>query len=201
MVWVIVLGIIGIIFFSFLRDRNKMLDSQVDNHGGMLKKYSEIVSTLVADPDAKVVKVTRDHVHVANIKANTATHFYITENFNCVGIQWTFQVGNSDIHKKGWEFPSSTSQKKMMETIGAFLNKKSEELFGKDKKTNSKENLTKENVSKAIEKAIDKENYALALLLIDTRLKRFDNTDLETHTINQLKEDIEEIYYSEDSTD
>ena len=58
MIWVIIVATIGVIIFFFLRDRDKMLDSQVDNLGGIKEKYSEIIEWMTLEPKAKVVKAT-----------------------------------------------------------------------------------------------------------------------------------------------
>ena len=58
MIWTISLFIVAIIIFYFLRDRDKMLNAQVDGHGGIKEKYSELIEWLLSDPNAKLVKIT-----------------------------------------------------------------------------------------------------------------------------------------------
>lgn len=50
--------IAGVIIFYFLRvrDRDRMLVSNVDANGGMKIKYSELIGWLRSDPNAKITK-------------------------------------------------------------------------------------------------------------------------------------------------
>ena len=47
MAWTIVLLIIGVIIFYFLKDRNKMLENNVDQHGGMKQKYTHLIDYFI----------------------------------------------------------------------------------------------------------------------------------------------------------
>lgn len=129
MTWIIILLIVGVIIFFFLRDRDKMLDKQVDNHGGMRQKYSLLIEWLTSDPNAKVVKVTREHVQISSIMQTTATYFFITETFAGVEIEWDARLGLMGNHKKKWNFPKNTPVENMIERIGTDLAEYNDKVF------------------------------------------------------------------------
>lgn len=121
--------IIGIIIFFFLKDRDKMLASQIDRHGGMKQKYSELIEWLITEPDARIIKVARDHIQISVVMQTTATHFLITETFGCVEVEWQAKLGIMGSHKKKWKFDSATSNLQMIEKIGTDLNEYNRKLL------------------------------------------------------------------------
>jgi len=129
MTLVILLLIIGIIIFFFLRDRDKMLDSQVDGHGGMKQKYSILIQWLTNNPNARVVKATRDHVQISCVMQTTATYFFITETFGGVEIIWDARLGIMGNHKKKWDFSSTTSEEEIIVIIGLYIEEYNDNLF------------------------------------------------------------------------
>ena len=130
MIWVIVVGIGIFILYSFFRDRDQMLQRQVDMQGGMAKKYACLIQRLTDDPSAKVVKVTRDHVHIRAVGQTTATSYFIMENFNNVVIEWVGQLGMLGTHKHQWSFPHNYPQDKMVDEIEEYMEWKTKQMFG-----------------------------------------------------------------------
>ncbi len=119
MTWVVILVIAGIIIFYFLKDRDKMLENQVDTHGGMRQKYSTLIKELTTNPNSKVVKITRDHIQISCAMQTTITNFFITENFNGIEIEWEARLGLMGNHNKKWTFPSTTSNDEIIRKMGA----------------------------------------------------------------------------------
>lgn len=133
MFWIIlIIGIVAYIIYSFSRDRNKMLQRQVDMQGGMAKKYEYLIEKLTETPGAKVVQVTRDHIHIRAAGQTTATNFLITEGFNSVEIEWVGQMAMLGTHKHRWTFPHNYPQQKMFEEIEEFMEWKLKQMFGKE---------------------------------------------------------------------
>lgn len=130
MVWIIIIVIVGYILYSFFKDRDHMLQRQVDMQGGMANKYAYLINRLTNDPSAKVVKVTRDHVHIRAVGNSTATNFFITENFNTVVIEWLGQLGLLGNHKHKWTFPHNYPQEKMIQEIEEYMEWKTNQMFG-----------------------------------------------------------------------
>ncbi|WP_415374591.1 hypothetical protein [Patiriisocius sp. Uisw_017] len=128
--WVFLIGIVGVVIFYFLKDRNKMLETTVDNEGGMRQKYRDLIGWLTDDPNAKVTKVTRDHVEVTNKMPTTTTTFFITENFDGVDIEWNAQLGAMGNHKQNWKFPKGTSEENMVIKIGTDLQSYEQKMYG-----------------------------------------------------------------------
>lgn len=129
MTWIIILLIVGVIIFFFLRDRDKMLDQQVDGQGGMKQKYGELIEWLTSEPNARIVKTTRDHIQISMVMQTTATHFFITETFNGVEVEWNARLGMMGDHKKKWKFPSTTSNEQMIERIGTDIDEYSRKIM------------------------------------------------------------------------
>jgi hypothetical protein len=128
--WLIfIAGIVGFIIYNFMRDKDQMLKHQVDMRGGMAKKYEFLISKLTEDTTAKVVKVTRDHIHIRAVGNSTATNFFITENFSKTEIEWIGQLGMLGKHKHRWTFPHNYPQEKMLNEIGEYLEWKSKQMF------------------------------------------------------------------------
>ena len=129
MVWIIILAIIGIVLFYFLRDRDKMLEHKVDKHGGMKQKYCLLLEWLTIDPNSKITKITRDNVQVSYVLQTTATYWNITEHFRGVEIEWDSRLGMMGNHKLKWNFDSSTSQEQMIKKIGMELAQYSDKIM------------------------------------------------------------------------
>jgi hypothetical protein len=128
--WLIfIIGIVGFIIYNFLHDKDQMLKHQVDMRGGMAKKYEFLISKLTEGTTAKVVKVTRDHIHIRAVGNTTATNFFITENFNKTEIEWIGQLGMLGKHKHRWTFPHNFPQEKMLNEIGEYLEWKTKQMF------------------------------------------------------------------------
>ena len=126
--WLIfIAGIVGFIIYNFMRDKDQMLKHQVDMRGGMAKKYEFLISKLTEDTTAKVVKVTRYHIHIRAVGNSTATNFFITENFSKTEIEWIGQLGMLGKHKHRWTFPHNYPQEKMLNEIGEYLEWKSKQ--------------------------------------------------------------------------
>jgi hypothetical protein len=130
MLWIIIIGIIVFIIYKFLKERENMLKIQVDLHGGMAKKYEYIIEHMTNYPDAKVVKVTRDHIHILARGNSTATNYFITESFNSVEIEWVGQMAILGTHKHKWSFPHNYPQEKIVEEIEEYMDWKVKQIFG-----------------------------------------------------------------------
>lgn len=129
MIWIVVISIIGIIIYNFFKDRDKMLESQVDNFGGMNKKYSLLIEWLTSDPKAQITKNSRDHIEISCVYPSSITKFFITENFNTVEVEWVSNLGIMGNHKLDWKFPSNMNQEMIIEKIGTDLHNYENKVF------------------------------------------------------------------------
>lgn len=131
MIWtVLILAILAFIGYNFFKDRDKMLRHQVDTYGGMTNKYSYLITELTRDPSAKVVKETRDLIHIRSEAQTTATNFIIRELFGKVEIEWIAQWGVYGTLKNKWGFQPNYPQDKMLQEILTYLEWKNQEVFG-----------------------------------------------------------------------
>ena len=132
MTWVIIIiAIVGYYIFSFSRDRNKMLERQVDIKGGMAIKYEYLINRLTNYPSSRVIKLTRDHIHIRATEQHTSEDFLITEVYNSVVIEWVAQLAMMGTHKNKWTFPHNYPQEKMYSEIEEFIEWKTKQIFNK----------------------------------------------------------------------
>ena len=129
MTWIIILVIIGIVIFYFFKDRDKMLEKQVDDFGGMKNKYSLLIEWLTSDPNSHITKVTRDHVEISCIYPSSVTVFLITENFNSVEIDYSANLGVIGKHELNWQFPNNMNQESIIEKVGTDLHNYADKIF------------------------------------------------------------------------
>lgn len=131
MFWIFfALIIVVYIIHNFLKDRDTMLQKQVDMHGGMSEKYGYLIKNLTIEPSAKVIKVTRSQVHIKAAGQSAITNYLIMENFNTVDIEWIGQTAVLGTHKHRWSFPHNYPQDKMLQEIGEYMQWKYEQIFG-----------------------------------------------------------------------
>lgn len=130
MIWGILIAIVAVVVFNFIRQREGMLHSQVDLRGGMMAKYEVLVTLLTDDPTARVVKVTRDHIHIKSMSQTAETSFLITENFGTVDITWIANLGFMGTHNHKWSFPHHYDQELIVREMMTFLDWKSKQIFG-----------------------------------------------------------------------
>lgn len=129
MTWLLIIAIFGVIIYFFLKDRDKMLENQVDNFGGMKEKYSLLVEWLTTDPKSNITKIKRDHIEISCIYPSSVTQFLITENFKYVEIDWTSDLGSMGNHKLNWQFPNNINQEIMIEKIATDLQNYENKIF------------------------------------------------------------------------
>jgi hypothetical protein len=85
---VVIFCIVVYFIYSLIKNRDLMLSSQVDSIGGMMNKYRYLVEQLCHHPDAKVIRLGRDHIHIVVTNNGGIRHeFLITENFGVVDIE------------------------------------------------------------------------------------------------------------------
>lgn len=129
MFWIIFIMFIGGYFaYTFNKDRDEMLNAQVDSHGGMAKKYDFLVCKLTGDVNAKVIKVTRDHIHIRYENLGTTMNFLIDELPNQVQIEWIANVGIYGKHTNKWIFEHSYPQANMIVEIEKFMDWKFKQI-------------------------------------------------------------------------
>jgi len=118
MIIIIAVIIIGIIIKFFL-DRDKMIENQVDIHGGMKEKYKDLIEGLRQNYSPQFCEIKRDYLHFRLVfGSRTAANFYITEQFNEVKIEWLLQIdGPFENRKLFWTFPQGLVQNKMVDKI------------------------------------------------------------------------------------
>jgi hypothetical protein len=109
--WIIIIGIIGFILYSFLSSRNKSR-TVVDQEGGMKRKYEVLLENLLEAPNASITRLTRDNVAISGRSKYIVYQYSILHSFDDVLITWVAKSGFGDL-KDDWTFPSNFDQEKM----------------------------------------------------------------------------------------
>lgn len=129
---IIIIALIGIVIyiFKFFYDRDKMLEKQVDENGGMLLKYKTLVNHFTNDPDAKVTSVTRDSINIKWKGTIFIVEIFILENFSFTKIECKLDFGPHGNHKKNWNYGKNQSHEKIVEDITNFMRDEKSRIFG-----------------------------------------------------------------------
>lgn len=122
--------IILYVVFRFFSDKEKMLSVQVDQYGGISEKYKQLVECFKRDFGTKVIKVTRESIHLRSLGSTTSVDFIIIENFNRTEIEWQARLGLVGNYKNSWTFNSSTSQSQMYKEIVDKMTIINKSIFG-----------------------------------------------------------------------
>jgi hypothetical protein len=125
---VIILIIALIIIVKFFIDRDKMIQKQVDSHGGMKQKYKFLIEELSQEATPEFCEVTRDHIYFRFVGNPTTINYYITEQFGKVNIEWMLQLGTIGKKQLKWTFLENKPQEEMLVQIGTDLQKEMEQL-------------------------------------------------------------------------
>lgn len=129
MIYIVVAVVIVFVIGKFFIDRDKMIEKQVDNQGGMRVKYKTLIDLLTQEPSAKIVETKRDMVHIRSQGNPCSTDFFIIEHFDASRIEYVGNMGLLGVHKLDWKFPQNFSQEKMYEKIGTDINEKMQKIF------------------------------------------------------------------------
>jgi len=120
MFWIIVIiGIVGYILYSFLKDKDKMLKNQVDAYGGMAKKYEYLIRGLIDNrPNARITELKRGSITLFIPMEVTGHNYFIDELFNyTVQVEYICKSAIGEIYKYKWTFPDNYPQEKMVSEI------------------------------------------------------------------------------------
>lgn len=115
--WIFISLIVFFIIVKFLYDRNSMLD-KIDSNGGILIKYSTLISYMLSHPNSEISSKGKDHVNIFCKGMGVSTLFSITPGFDVVIIKWETNLGNSGSFNHSWQFKETTvSQQEMINQI------------------------------------------------------------------------------------
>lgn len=131
MFWFIILtSFIGFIFYIYHREKNIALYEQVDIKGGMTKKYSQVIEFWTNNPDTKIIKVTRDEVHIKYTGITSYCFIIIREKFASVEIEWIAALGGHyGTHSKLWRFPHDYPQEIIINEVYDYSVKTIKEVY------------------------------------------------------------------------
>lgn len=129
---IILLVIIGFIILKFQSDR-KQQAIQIIREGGMRKKYYELIEYLKSgDTRSSILHESSDTLTVGvSSKSGGSTVFILMQTFGFLTVAWKLDNPIVGRHKKEWDFPENTDQKKMMDIIANDLSVYQQNLMRK----------------------------------------------------------------------
>lgn len=122
-----ILIVFGLIFLMFLYERNKKL-KQISREGGMTRKYSILLDTLLLDPDARIVKLDSDFVMVEYNANAIYWRYQLLQTGSYLTISYFQKTFIGDL-KEEWRFPETMNQNLMLEQIRIDIFKIGRNLF------------------------------------------------------------------------
>lgn len=130
MIITVIVIIVLILVVKFFIDRDKMLQKQVDTHGGMRQKYSFLIQELSQEAKPEFCDIKRDYIYFRIISPayQSSINYYITEQFDSVIVEWVLQMGTMGKLNRKWSFKEGTSQEKMINTISSGIQKEMEKI-------------------------------------------------------------------------
>jgi len=121
---IVIVVIIVVRFFMDLYKQKKTIKKQ----GGMLLKYA-ILKEGLNTPGAQIYS-SSDNMTIRLSNVDGFTEFYILQTFQNVDITWTVKSLTFGNYQKNWTFPECMDQYLMLSTIGDYIQKHNQELFG-----------------------------------------------------------------------
>jgi hypothetical protein len=64
--FLIIITIIGFIIYSFTKDHNEFVKTNVTNYGGMKEKYKILVEYLTEHPSSRISQLTKDSIIITS---------------------------------------------------------------------------------------------------------------------------------------
>ncbi len=125
MIWILLIGVAIFVFKAFMF-RDKVLTQQVDAHGGMQNKYSELIKGILSgDERARIIRSSRDEI-VIYVQGNygVSTTFKIKEAPGTTHIFWECDWVQNGKHKNEFRFPDTLSQNVMLSEIQIYMQNK-----------------------------------------------------------------------------
>ncbi|WAC40906.1 hypothetical protein [Pedobacter sp. SL55] len=104
-----IIGIVVFLIFIFLRDKSDEV-SKVKSYGGMMGKYSILISGLSDYPGTKVEQTSSTSVWILTRDRLVSTEFRINHGFSDFTVFWTHQSYAFGKHHLRWTFPEYMSQ-------------------------------------------------------------------------------------------
>lgn len=115
---VIVVFVLGIVLIAYYAHRND-INQQAESQGGMLKKYNELIESLLGDdPNSRIMKVASSYVKLGVKYLGGSIVFTIRQDVNTILISYRLKNKmNGSTRELNWEFPDNLDHKKIMEKI------------------------------------------------------------------------------------
>lgn len=115
--WIILLVVVLVIAFLYLNNKGNEINQTI-REGGMIKKYSVIVNSILSeDVRAQVTHVSGDQIHITLLSSGGKTLFILIHNNNHLTIKWKVASPVFGSHEKKWTFPSDLDQNIIMEKV------------------------------------------------------------------------------------
>jgi hypothetical protein len=122
--FLIIITIIGFIIYSFTKDHNEIVKTNVTNYGGMKEKYKILVEYLTQHPSSRISQITKDSIIISS-STYTFTIDYMG-NGTEINLKGFFPIIGK--YSKRWKYPERYPQEKIIEEIENYLDWKMNEF-------------------------------------------------------------------------
>ena len=113
MFWIVILGVVIFIIYSFLSDKNEETN-RIQRQGGFYLKYKELINYFSKYPRVVVERKNKTSITFAIIDKYAQTRFTISHGFESVTIFWSLNSITMGNHSLNWTFPETTPQSQMI---------------------------------------------------------------------------------------
>jgi hypothetical protein len=129
-----IIGVVAVVIaYNFFSAREVMLQEQVDNHGGMKKKYAILIDYLLSGESypGRIVKEERDMIYIIGKEPDSEFHYVIKELFDGVMIDMNYISLMFGKHNRKIRFSTFDSNTDMIRKIEIELPKLFSEMMNK----------------------------------------------------------------------
>lgn len=115
--WVIIIGVIAIMFIKFANDSNKQANAVI-KQGGMRRKYKTLINHILnQDANARIIQESNTLISIGLSGISGSTVFLISQAYGKVHIQWKANSNVFGNHQLEWYFDEFLDQAKIIEKI------------------------------------------------------------------------------------
>lgn len=95
----------------------------------MKEKYKYLVQKMTDDPQARIVKLSNNHIHILLQGNVVITSYKITEKDNFIIVEWIASMWVMGTHKHKWTYEHNYPQEKIVQEMSEFIWWKTKEIF------------------------------------------------------------------------
>ena len=116
---VVIIVVVILYFWKFFRDKEKMINETLGD-GNIATKYSYLIQSLLAVPDGRIVKESKQSLNIVGSDGINRIEFFVFQNFGVLEVKWAEQ-NHLGTYRKSWKFQNKYPQENMVKEISNYL--------------------------------------------------------------------------------